>query len=133
MCIKRCWVCEQFLELNKFSVCNRNKDGHQASCKECDKKNNHKNHIKRIYGISISEYNDMFIMQASGCAICGRENVGGKRLSVDHCHETGRIRGLLCGKCNPGIGLFQDAPDLLLRSAQCIANEEDRAEQFVSM
>lgn len=46
------------------------------------------------------------------CAICGREP-GSRRLHVDHCHETGLIRGLLCSRCNSGIGLLRDDPELL--------------------
>ena len=46
------------------------------------------------------------------CAICGKD----KRLVVDHCHQSGRIRGVLCLTCNAGLGMFKDMPDLLLRA-----------------
>jgi hypothetical protein len=51
----------------------------------------------------------MLVMQDSKCAICARHiDELPKTLDVDHCHTTGKVRGLLCGKCNMGIGYFQD-------------------------
>lgn len=51
--------------------------------------------------------------QDSGCAICGGPPVGKEHLSVDHCHETGEVRGLLCDNCNLAIGLLQDDPNIV--------------------
>ena len=70
--------------------------------------------IRRQYGITLSEYDDMLKAQDYKCAICGNEDeVEGKRLAIDHCHSEGRVRGLLCGKCNRALGLFYDNIDLL--------------------
>lgn len=69
----------------------------------------------RRYGLSVAVYQDMLAVQGGVCAICLRPPVG-RRLSVDHCHETGRIRGLLCHNCNVSLGLMGDSPDRL-RSA----------------
>jgi len=72
-------------------------------------------------GISLEEYYGMLERQNGGCAICGRKETikkNGKpmRLSIDHDHETGRIRGLLCSGCNKGIGHLQDSPDILTKA-----------------
>ena len=66
------------------------------------------------YGISPADYAEMLETQENGCAICGKTaEEDGQRLAVDHDHDTGEVRGLLCGSCNPGIGFFQHDRDLL--------------------
>lgn len=61
------------------------------------------------YNITLEEYNKMLFKQDNKCAICERHlNELPKTFDVDHCHTTGKVRGLLCGKCNMGIGYFQD-------------------------
>lgn len=72
---------------------------------------------KNLYKMAPGEYERVLFCQAEGCAICG-EGVGeGKQFAVDHDHETGRIRGLLCHRCNLGIGYFRDYPSLLRSAA----------------
>lgn len=94
------------------------RERHAASQKE-HRKNNPRNRgvaeaRKRRYGISIEEYDALSIKQKGVCAICGGPPVKNRNsLSVDHCHETGHIRGLLCGRCNTGLGMFKDLPELL--------------------
>lgn len=68
---------------------------------------------KKDFGISIEDYEDMLISQKGNCAICGLKEKSGCRLSVDHDHKTKKVRGLLCGNCNRGIGLFKDDPFML--------------------
>jgi hypothetical protein len=64
------------------------------------------------FGITQAELDVMLEAQNSLCAICGNGHVGvGTRLHIDHCHDTGRIRGLLCGKCNTAVGLLDDSPE----------------------
>jgi hypothetical protein len=75
-------------------------------------------HLRHQYGITLAEYNDMLAAQGGGCAICGAErSVDGRTLAVDHCHATGRVRGLLCARCNYALGLIDDRPELLRRAA----------------
>ena len=70
--------------------------------------------IRRQYGITLAEYEQMLRDQDNKCAICGNEDeVEGRRLAIDHCHDSGNVRGLLCGKCNRGLGLFYDNQELL--------------------
>jgi hypothetical protein len=65
--------------------------------------------IRNQYGITLAQYNTMLEAQNYKCAICGNEDeVEGRRLAIDHCHTSGKVRGLLCGKCNRGLGLFYD-------------------------
>ena len=64
--------------------------------------------LKYTFGISLEQYNEMLKKQGSVCAICKEKCKSGKNLAVDHCHTTGKIRGLLCSNCNRGLGLFTD-------------------------
>jgi hypothetical protein len=65
------------------------------------------------YGLTIKEHSDLIEIQNNKCAICGDFQLG-KSLHIDHCHITGNVRGLLCTKCNVGLGLFRDNIDYLL-------------------
>lgn len=67
------------------------------------------------YGITLEQYQSEFAWQKGVCAICG--NSAEKNLSVDHDHETGQLRGLLCQNCNLGLGLFGDSAERLKRAA----------------
>ena len=70
--------------------------------------------MQRLYKISLETYNSMYAAQGGCCAICKKHQSELKRtLSVDHCHRTGRVRALLCGNCNKGIGNLQDDPALV--------------------
>jgi hypothetical protein len=64
-------------------------------------------------GLSVKEFNARLEKQNGVCAICGKTNPNGRRLFVDHNHQTGQIRGLLCGHCNTGIGNFLESAELL--------------------
>ncbi len=65
------------------------------------------------FGITIEDYDDMYIQQGGCCATCGiHQSELDSRLAVDHCHDTSVVRGLLCKRCNQGIGLFNDDTEL---------------------
>src|SRR3972149_7896952 len=69
--------------------------------------------FKKKYGITVEEYNAIFKSQRGKCAICGRQPDGRwKRLFIDHKHASGKIRGLLCIRCNRAIGLIRDDPEI---------------------
>lgn len=74
---------------------------------------NYNRHLKRKFGITIDKYELMFCRQNGACAICGKQNLDGKRLCVDHCHSTGRVRGLLCDVCNTTIGKIGESLDTI--------------------
>lgn len=69
----------------------------------------------KSYGLTLEEYEAMLERQGGGCAICGTTEVRGfgTRQAVDHCHDSGLVRGILCGNCNRGIGAFKHDPDRL--------------------
>ena len=98
-------------------------------CKECTrsrvtknyKKNpaKHRNtHLLRSYGISSEDFDKLLTEQNHCCAICGTSEPGGRydTFNVDHCHETGKVRGLLCKSCNIALGEFKDDIDMLKKA-----------------
>lgn len=77
--------------------------------------------LKKLYGVTLAEYEALLVEQDGKCAICGQKD-NFFSLAVDHCHGSNRIRGLLCSLCNRGIGMFRDSPDLLLRAVEYLRN-----------
>jgi hypothetical protein len=63
-------------------------------------------HLKRKYGMTPADFERMLAAQDGRCAICGAPPADGQSLHVDHCHDTGLVRGLLCFNCNAGLGMF---------------------------
>lgn len=77
-----------------------------------------KSYLKRQYGLSVEGYDAMLASQDGVCAVCSRPPTPGISLHVDHDHETGRIRGLLCFRCNNALGDMEDDPVLLRAAAR---------------
>jgi len=76
------------------------------------------------YGLTLADYDRMSVEQDGKCAICGNPETSmtavgdrARKLAIDHCHTGGRVRALLCGLCNKGLGCFLDSPDLLRAAA----------------
>lgn len=117
---KKCGVDKNFVDFYF------NRGSPRSQCKECVKASRRENWRKypenrnvakrqawarkHKYGLTELAYTTLLESQGGGCAICR----GDFRLSVDHCHVTGKIRGILCGHCNRGLGGFRDNPDLVL-------------------
>ena len=81
--------------------------------------------LMRNYGITIEEYDNMFAAQNGICAICGKPQ-NGKRLFVDHNHETDKVRGLLCQNCNIALGHMGDDAQLLIKAIDYLMKDNQR-------
>ena|SRR5437867_2203783 len=80
-------------------------------------------HYKRKFGITIDDYQRMLDAQGGVCKICGRSSAENDKLTwgrlvIDHDHKTGRIRGILCKRCNYAIGLMEDSVDILKKAGE---------------
>ncbi|MFZ6002544.1 MAG: endonuclease VII domain-containing protein [Actinomycetota bacterium] len=73
-------------------------------------------YYRRTYGITADEVDEMLDAQNGGCAICGAKPERLASMHVDHDHDLGHLRGLLCIACNQGLGQFRDNPEILLRA-----------------
>lgn len=84
-----------------------------------------KAHLKRMYGISLEEYNELSERQNHKCAICNEKEIyyRNKVLCVDHCHTTGKIRGLLCNTCNRVLGMFKENKEILLNAIKYLEKD----------
>lgn len=125
--MKKCNICKIEKPFEDFVKRSNRTSGRQPYCKVCHNKNVRDKYsskrmkdydLKKAYGIDLDEYNRMFDKQKGKCKICNTHiseiNKGHKKcLCVDHCHDTKVIRGLLCDKCNRGLGLFSDDIDVL--------------------
>ncbi len=128
---KLCPSCKTTKPETDFARRRSGRIGHLASyCKTCSADHNRKRRkldpdrarkieraskLKGAFGISILEYESILSSQNGVCAICKSASPDRfhKNLSVDHCHKTGVVRGLLCTNCNTGLGRFKDDTKLL--------------------
>jgi hypothetical protein len=137
--MKRCSRCKQVKPEKYFYRC-RTRNRYLSHCKKCQLRENRKKYrenpqyykdqskqwrdshaahvrgiaLKTLYGISLEHYEALLEKQKGRCLVCG--TIPERRLHIDHCHKSGKIRGLLCHHCNAGLGLFKDSIPLL-RSA----------------
>ena len=126
MTTKICTKCNQELPLEDFYKTGRktDKDPNQrhSVCKTCtiarlkanyNPETYRRQHLRRKYDISLEEYNEMLLLQGGNCAVCHKEDAGGKHnvFCVDHDHVTGKVRELLCKDCNIVLGLVKDSPE----------------------
>jgi len=123
---KKCTTCKKVKEEKDFPRGTRG-----AVCKDCKnkyarrvydpEKQREKLYIRR-YGITIKDYNEMYISQDGKCAICKKEKTITNNFYVDHCHKTKKVRGLLCMRCNSGIGYFKDDESLMKKAIVYLKN-----------
>ena len=89
------------------------------------KEKHYANQLKRLYGLELHEYNLMFTEQKGKCACCGsHQNELTKKFAVDHDHDTGLIRGLLCSNCNTAIGRLGDNIEGLMKALNYLEKHE---------
>jgi len=124
---KICFKCKQEKSKNEFDLYPSRPDGLHAWCVQCRRKyqreNNRKNTILYRHGITVAQYELMLKSQNGVCAICGQSETAVsyekiQSLSIDHNHKTLKTRGLLCDRCNKGLGYFRDNPEFLEKAAQ---------------
>ena len=114
--MKICRKCNSLKPHSEFGV-----QKHQWAniCIECFQLEARRRHFKAKYKITLEEYELLYEKQQGKCAICGcKKSDSRKYLSVDHCHTSKAIRGLLCNSCNKAIGFFKDNPILLKKASK---------------
>ncbi len=133
--MKTCSTCKKILPECEYFKSSATKDGWHNQCKKCHTRSskpaydrNRATRVKqserarklRNFGLTQESWDKMNQSQEEKCAICGeketqRDGQYGtlKKLSIDHCHSSGKIRGLLCQQCNFGLGCFRDNPEYL--------------------
>lgn len=103
----------------KYAACDITRDKLKGHAKKWSRDNPQKKLSQRLkqYGLTVDSYERMRNGQSGMCAICLTPPRRG-RLYVDHCHKSGRVRGLLCSDCNLGLGKFNDDADRVLRASK---------------
>jgi hypothetical protein len=117
---KYCKGCDATKLIDEFYLRNKTSMVRHSTCKECDKRRvsaipsivKREQALKRMYGITQQDYDKMLLEQNNQCAICGTTEPKGRHTSnyfvVDHCHNSGKVRKLLCHNCNTALGLVGD-------------------------
>ena len=100
----------------------RRESGEKHKEREATRARNYK--LRKKYGIDSQKYEEMLTQQGGVCLGCKNKCITGNRLAVDHCHDTGKVRGLLCGLCNRALGSSKDNPTTLRRLADYLERAE---------
>lgn len=124
--MKKCAKCNTLKSISEFWKHKYTKDKIHYWCKSCAKRSApdqakavRKHKLKKLYKISLEDFEMMYASQLGKCLIC--ENYVSKdKICIDHDHESGKTRGLLCRKCNIGLGMFNDEESLLNNAASYI-------------
>jgi len=140
--LRKCAKCYRYKPLSKFHKDKSKSDGFRKECVDCRSKTSkeyynrperkevvskyieqhrearRRNTLKYMYGLTTENYEQLYLKLNGKCAICGKpeQRKSSSHLCVDHCHKTGKIRGLLCHKCNSGIGKLNDDVELLKKA-----------------
>ena len=124
---------DQLTKSGQWSVRNREKHytiskKHRAENSEQYSKKRREYGLSKSYGITEEDYSNILESQNGCCAICNTDKPTGKWnvFVVDHNHDTGEVRGLLCNKCNRGIGYLKDSPDILRNALDYILKHDKK-------
>jgi len=119
-------VCGKLKPKSEFYITQASTGQRRTDCKSCHIKKSVKRNrnnprrrdieLRNVYGITEAQYEAMLKEQNGVCFVCGKVNSNGRRLSVDHNHETKEIRKLLCAPCNQGIGCFHEDPNKMRKA-----------------
>jgi hypothetical protein len=137
--VKICNICGKLYGLHHYNKCKSKKNGIRGECKYCqsntrkkysinnyDSYNEYIRKIKRIYGVSKEDYEDMYSKQDGCCSICGKkESESNRRLHIDHDHKTGKVRELLCSNCNTTLGKVKDRIDILYKCIKYLKKHKE--------
>lgn len=134
----KCSTCKEEKDSSFFYKASSKKRGYQFCCISCSK-NYKKQHqesmtieewketqrqywLKSQYGLSLNDYNNLLKQQKHQCAICETDEVDAFKglLFVDHCHTSGKVRGLLCHHCNTALGKFKDSERILSKAIEYV-------------
>lgn len=137
---KMCATCRRMLPVGAFTK--KDADLYRSSCSECLNKGRARHGFRQLlkrHGLTEDDYHRMLAQQEGVCAICRKPETVVKKhwrrwdgdrpsqpLSIDHCHTTGVVRGLLCNRCNLGIGNFDDDPLRLEAAAAYLRQHQER-------
>lgn len=143
---RKCSQCQQVKPLVDFNKDKKGRGGYGYSCKPCaaarakrnyhenkeERKDSHRRYaqrpevkaasrdrmLRRKYGVTAKQYDRLLSKQGGVCAICkqDRRDTRQREMPVDHDHDSGKVRGILCDHCNRVIGLFGDSPDVIARA-----------------
>lgn len=146
MTTKVCIKCNRELAISSFHW-RSDSNKHRNDCKSCrskaslkqyyddhDKwksqraKASRKYYLKKLYNMSVEDYEKMLEQQNYKCAICGQHETQKRVLSVDHCHKTGKVRGALCAACNRGIGSLKESKEVLEAAINYLQHHKDKEE-----
>jgi uncharacterized OB-fold protein len=122
--MKQCNFCNLSKPFSEFHKRNDRKNGLVSKCKDCSNQYKKKYRLankeiiraqnkRRVPGWDIVRYDEYLNLQEGKCAICGTTEYTNKDWCADHDHVTNEPRGLLCGRCNAGLGYFKDNPEYL--------------------
>lgn len=114
-----CTKCHAYKTWNQFGSNSRGLNGHTSRCRRClnkveSRRDRAPRRLLRVYGLTQVEYGVMELEQDGKCKICKSK----EKLFVDHCHETEKVRGLVCNTCNLMLGLAKDNPEILIKAAE---------------
>lgn len=145
---KVCSKCQTEKTLDNFAINSKGSFGRKSVCKVCSnkaqsalaarrmkedpdlwRKYRYEKHLKSAYGLTPQDYQDLLDKHKHKCAICGRaENIINDKLYVDHCHDTGIVRGVLCYYCNTLLGMAFDNESILTSAVDYLSRSKSKGE-----